>query len=234
MPLVFFGSPLVLEKTKASHLGFGKDQGQQSSLRCAEGLEKPSMSAAGAGLEKPDGPLNKKGTLFGSGTTNQKRKESRAHKQWSNMDQADPSSPSHLLKHLEALEKARDQCQQKLKAKLQEAIDGVEQPGASGSSSSANHSSKKQKVYLGKMGTWAKAVLTPAEEVLEKTQEEEEEEEVFLKKTKSGWEEVVVPKTKDKVLEKTKVHKMPKAKDLEKSKGKDLEKSKGKPVVVVG
>ena len=74
-----------------------------------------------------------------------------------------------------------------------------------------------------------KAVLTPAEEVLEKAQEEEGEE-VVLKKTKSGWEEVVAPKTKNKVLEKTKVQWMPKAQDLEKSKGKDSKKSKGKPV----
>ena len=155
------------------------------------------------------------------------------------MEQADPSSPSHLLKHLEALEKARDKCQQKLQATLQEAIDGVEQLGASGSSSSANPPSKKQKSLekdiaqegrRGKMGFRAKAVLTPAEEVLEKAHKKEEEE-VVLKKTKSGWEEVVVPKTK--VLEKTKGHKMPKAQDLEESKGQDLEKSKGKPVVVV-
>ena len=155
----------------------------------------------------------------------------------------DPSSPSCLMKHLEALEKAKEKCQAKLKEQLQEAIDGV---GTSSSASSSNPPQKKQKslekdtaskeekqrqVVLektGKMG-FRRATLTPAEKVLEKTQQEEEEwvevpeeveEEVVLKKTKVGWEEVVVPKAK--VLEKTKVHKMPKAKDLEKSSGRPL------------
>lgn len=47
---------------------------------------------------------------------------------------------------------------------------------------------------------------------------------MVLKKTKSGWEEAVLEKTKGKeVLEKTpKVMKMPKAMDLEKSFGKKL------------
>ena len=40
------------------------------------------------------GPENKKGRLFGSGTTNEARKTKRASKQWSALEQADPSSPS--------------------------------------------------------------------------------------------------------------------------------------------
>ena len=192
-----------------------------------------------------EGPRNKKGRPFGSGTTNQKRKELRKEKQWSYMEGADPTSPECLVKHLEALEKAKEKCQAKLKEKLQEAIDTV---GPSSSASSSKPPEKKEnaaqeakrKVVLektGKMGS-RKAQLISAGEVLEKTQkkeeewvevpEEVEEFEVVMKKTKVGWEEVVVPKTKvlekSKVLEKTKPHKIAKKKDLEKSK---------RPVVVV-
>ena len=58
-------------------------------------------------MEPPEIPKNKKGRPFGCGTTNAKRRELRKEKQWSAMENADPSSPEHLLKHLEALEKAQ-------------------------------------------------------------------------------------------------------------------------------
>ena len=189
----------------------------------------------------PEGPRNKKGRPFGSGTTNAKRRELRQEKQWSALEGQDPSSPSCLMKHLEALEKAKEKCQAKLKEQLQEAIDGV---GTSSSASSSNPPQKKQKslekdtaskeekqrqVVLEKPGKkgFRRATLTPAEKVLEKTQQEEEE---WVEVPEEVEEEVVVPKAK--VLEKTKVRKMPKAKDLEKSSAKDLEKSSAKPLVV--
>lgn len=56
-----------------------------------------SGSGPAAGLEKPDGPKNKKGRPFGSGKT-KKRREDRASKQWSAMGQADPSDAEHALK----------------------------------------------------------------------------------------------------------------------------------------
>ena len=190
----------------------------------------------------PEGPRNKKGRPFGSGTTNAKRRELRKEKQWSALEGQDPSSPSCLMKHLEALEKAKEKCQAKLKEQLQEAIDGV---GTSSSASSSNPPQKKQKslekdtaskeekqrqAVLEKPGKkgFRRATLTPAEKVLEKTQQEEEE---WVEVPEEAEEEVVVPKAK--VLEKTKVRKMPKAKDLEKSSAKDLEKSSGRPLVVV-
>ena len=179
----------------------------------------------------PEGPRNKKGRPFGSGTTNAKRRELRKEKQWSALEGQDPSSPSCLMKHLEALEKAKEKCQAKLKEQLQEAIDGV---GTSSSASSSNPPQKKQKslekdtaskeekqrqVVLEKPGKngFRRATLTPAEKVLEKTQQEEEE---WVEVPEEVEEEVVVPKAK--VLEKTKVHNMPKAKDLEKSSGRPL------------
>ena len=61
-------------------------------------------------MEPPQGPNNKKGRPFGSGTTNEKRKESRKHLQWSALENANPSDPDHLLGHLKALEKAQKRC----------------------------------------------------------------------------------------------------------------------------
>ena len=93
--------------------------------------------------------------------------------------------------------------------------------GASSSSSGGNPPAKKQKslekdsankMSLGKKGPREKPTLTPANEVLEKTQKKDN---VVLEKTQTYKE----------VLEKT-TKAMPKAKDLEKSSGK-------RPLVVV-
>ena len=190
-----------------------------------------SATGSAAGLEKPDGPKNKKGRPFGSGTTNQKRRENRAKLQWSNLEQADPTSPSCLIKHLRLLEEAKEKCQQKLADRLQEAIDAQD-----AAASSSGGPAKKQKSLekdtankMGKKGPRA-AVLTPAQEVLEKTQQEELEEvvETVLVKTKNGIEEVVLEKTKGKAKAKAKgmvLEEKPKGK----AKGKEgLEKPKGK------
>ena len=170
----------------------------------------------------PEGPKNKKGRPFGSGTTNAKRRELRKEKQWSALEGQGPSSPSCLMKHLEALEKAREKCKEKLEAQIQAKLDGLEKPaGASSSSSGGNPPAKKQKslekdsankMSLGKKGPREKPTLTPANEVLEKAQKKDN---VVLEKTQTYKE----------VLEKT-TKAMPKAKDLEKSSGK-------RPLVVV-
>ena len=89
--------------------------------------------------EGVDGPKNKKGRPFGSGTTTQKKRELRAHKQWS----YNPTSPECLVKHLEALEKAKEKCQAKLNEKLQDAIDGVASDGTVSSSRAEKKSLEK-------------------------------------------------------------------------------------------
>ena len=70
----------------------------------------------------PRAPRTKKGGRGGVGQAK------RAHKQWSALEQADPSSPSHLVSHLEALEKAQKRCQQRLQEELQKAMDSSPRP----------------------------------------------------------------------------------------------------------
>ena len=184
--------------------------------------------------EAPEGPKNKKGRPFGSGTTNAKRRELRKEKQWSALEGQDPTSPECLMKHLQALEKAQTKCKQKLEAQIQARLDGLEEPdglekpgggsssssggnpGASSSSLGGNPPAKKQKSLekdtaskMGKKGPREKPTLTSADEV-EKAKAKVRE---VLEKTETFRE----------VLEKTpKVMKMPKAKDLEKSSGRPL------------
>lgn len=61
--------------------------------------------------EPPEGPKSKKGRPFGHGTTNATRRAKRAHLQWSALEKADPGSPRTLMKHLQALEEARERAQ---------------------------------------------------------------------------------------------------------------------------
>ena len=90
-------------------------------------------------MEPPEGPKNKKGRPFGSGTSNAKRRELRKEKQWSALENADPTAAEHLLKHLEALEKAQKRCQEKLTEAIQEQLENV---SLEESSSSAARPSK--------------------------------------------------------------------------------------------
>ena len=70
-----------------------------------KGLEKPVLplfwKRQWQSKRAPRAPRTKKGGPGGVGQAK------RAHKQWSALEQADPSSPSHLVSHLEALEKAQ-------------------------------------------------------------------------------------------------------------------------------
>ena len=91
-----------------------------------KGLEKPVLplfwKRQWQSKRAPRAPRTKKGGPGGVGQAK------RAHKQWSALEQADPSSPSHLVSHLEALEKAQKRCQQRLQEELQKAMDSSPRP----------------------------------------------------------------------------------------------------------
>ena len=177
--------------------------------------------------EQPKGPKNKKGRPMGSGTTNEKRKAARANKQWSNLENADPSSPTHLLKHLEALEKAQKKCQERLKEEIQKSLEKL--PGNK-KGAEVPHGGCKHRA---KSGQPRKAQLTPRSFV------DVAKEALDLEKSKGA----ASSEPSSKVLKKTKeenaqassaapmdLGKSKKEKDLEKSKAthgqnKDLEKS---------
>ena len=172
----------------------------------------------GKDMEPPQGPKNKKGRPFGSGTTNQKRRDLRAGKQWSAMEQADPSSPEHLLDHLKALEKAQKRCQEKLTEAIQASLDGVVLEEGAGSSSSTSRPNKMAKgghMQVGKDGQPRKVILTPRD--LEKST------------TKQDLEKSNSKKDLEKSNSKKDLEKSSSCKDLKKSSSKkDLKKSSSK------
>ena len=92
-------------KSLVPETGFGKAQGVGKSPLNWKVLEK---------MDQPEGPPNKKGRKFGHGTTSQARKERRKGMQWSALEKADPTDPTVLAKHLEALEKAKARCQERM------------------------------------------------------------------------------------------------------------------------
>lgn len=166
-------------------------------------------------MDQPEGPPNKKGRKFGHGTTSQARKERRKGMQWSALEKADPTDPTVLAKHLEALEKAKARCQERMAdavTKKLEQLSTSDEPRAGGAK------------HRGKSGQPRKAVLTPA----------------AAASSSSGLEKPTATLEKEGKKKKSKP-----AQDLEKSKPKDLEKSQGstthgsatkgleKPVVVV-
>jgi len=104
-------------------------------------------------MDQPEGPPNKKGRKFGHGTTSQARKERRKGMQWSALEKADPTDPTVLAKHLEALEKAKARCQERMAdavTKKLEQLSTSDEPRAGGAK------------HRGKSGQPRKAVLTPA------------------------------------------------------------------------
>ena len=101
-------------------------------------------------MDQPEGPPNKKGKKFGHA---QARKERRNGMQWSALERADPTDRTVLAKHLEALEKAKARCQEKMAdavAKKLEQLSTSDEPRAGGAK------------HRGKSGQPRKAVLTPA------------------------------------------------------------------------
>ncbi len=157
--------------------------------------------------QAPEGPKNKKGRPFGSGTTNAKRKEARKHLQWSALENAaNPSDPAHLLEHLKALEKAQKKCQERLAEEIQNSLDACSSGEPAPKAAKTAGGSKQ----VGKDGQPRKATLTPSKDLekskgLEKSQNSKD-----LKKSK--------------------------AKGLEKSKaaeGIPLAEGLGKPLVIV-
>jgi len=124
--------------------GFGKTQGVGKSPLNWKVLEK---------MDQPEGPPNKKGRKFGHGTTSQARNERRKGMQWSALEKADPTDPTVLAKHLEALEKAKARCQERMAdavTKKLEQLSTSDEPRAGGAK------------HRGKSGQPRKAVLTPA------------------------------------------------------------------------
>ena len=104
-------------------------------------------------MDQPEGPPNKKGRKFGHGTTSQARKERRKRMQWSALEKADPTDPTVLAKHLEALEKAKARCQERMAdaaTKKLEQLSTSDEPRAGGAK------------HRGKSGQPRKAVPTPA------------------------------------------------------------------------
>ena len=167
-------------------------------------------------MDQPEGPPNKKGRKFGHGTTSQAREERRKGMQWSALEKADPTDPTVLAKHLEALEKAKARCQERMAdavTKKLEQLSTSDEPRAGGAK------------HRGKSGQPRKAVLTPA---------------AAAASSSSGLEKPTATLEKEGKKKKSKP-----AQDLEKSKPKDLEKSQGstthgsatkgleRPVVVV-
>ena len=135
--------------------------------------------------------------------------------QWSALEKADPTDPTVLAKHLEALEKAKARCQERMAdavTKKLEQLSTSDEPRAGGAK------------HRGKSGQPRKAVLTPA----------------AAASSSSGLEKPKATLEKEGKKKKSKP-----AQDLETSKPKDLEKSQGstthgsatkgleKPVVVV-
>ena len=88
-------------KSLVPETGFGKAQGVGKSPLNWQVLEK---------MDQPEGPPNKKGRKFGHGTASQAKKERRKGMQWSALEKADPTDPTVLANHLEALEKAKERC----------------------------------------------------------------------------------------------------------------------------
>ena len=70
-----------------------------------------------------EGPPNKKGRPFGSGTTNATRKANRAHLQWDRLAGENPADPQVLVRHLEQLEAAQKKCQARLQEELGKALE---------------------------------------------------------------------------------------------------------------
>ena len=104
-------------------------------------------------MDQPEGPPNEKGRKFGHGTTSQARKERRKGMQWSALEKADPTDPTVLAKHLEALEKAKARCQERMAdaaTKKLEQLSTSDEPRAGGAK------------HRGKSGQPRKAVHTPA------------------------------------------------------------------------
>ena len=104
-------------------------------------------------MDQPEGPRNKKGRKFGHGTTSQARKERRKGMQWSALEKADPTDPTVLAKHLEALEKAKARCQERMAdaaTKKLEQLSTCDEPRVGGAK------------HRGKSGQPRKAVPTPA------------------------------------------------------------------------
>ena len=135
--------------------------------------------------------------------------------QWSALEKADPTDPTVLAKHLEALEKAKARCQERMAdavTKKLEQLSTSDEPRAGGAK------------HRGKSGQPRKAVLTPA----------------AAASSSSGLEKPTATLEKEGKKKKSKP-----AQDLEKSKPKDLETCQGstthgsatkgleKPVVVV-
>jgi hypothetical protein len=163
--------------------------------------------------QAPEGPKNKKGRPFGSGTTNAKRKEARKHLQWSALENAaNPSDPAHLLEHLKALEKAQKKCQERLAEEIQNSLDACSSGEPAPKAAKTAGGSKQ----VGKDGQPRKATLTPSKD-LEKSK--------GLEKSQNS-----------KDLKKSKAKGLEKSKDLEKSKaaeGIPLAEGLGKPLVIV-
>ena len=103
-------------------------------------------------MDHPEGPPNRKGRKFGHGTTSQARKERRKEQQWSALEKADPSDPAVLASHLEALEKAKVRCQERMADAVTKAMEQL-------STSDTKAGGAK---HRGKSGQPRKAVLTPA------------------------------------------------------------------------
>ena len=135
--------------------GFGKSQ----SFKKISDLEKSEM-------EPPDGPKNKKGRPFGSGTTSATRKANREHLQWDRLAGENPSDPQVLVRHLEQLESAQKKCQARLQAELGKALERQQEKdilAASAAKMKRSHSVAGGCKSRGKDGTARKAILTPAE-----------------------------------------------------------------------
>ena len=113
-----------------------------------------------------EGPPNKKGRPFGSGTTNATRKANRAHLQWDRLAGENPADPQVLVRHLEQLEAAQKKCQARLQEELGKALERQREEDLAAAeaakkkrSNSVAGGSKK----WGKDGTARKVILTPAE-----------------------------------------------------------------------
>ena len=142
----------------------------------------------------------------------QGKKERMKHLQWSALENADPSSPDCLLKHLEGLEKAQRACQGKLEAALTRGLEKLKVSGKPGGSK-----------HLGKDGAPRKASLTPGKDLEKSAVSAGSSSSTGLGKPKKEEPWVGVKRRKGKALEK--------AKSLEKD--ASLTTGLDKPVVVV-
>ena len=141
-------------------------------------------------MDQPEGPPNRKGRKFGHGTTSQARKERRKDQQWSALEKADPSDPAVLASHLEALEKAKARCQERMADAVTKAMEQL----------STSDSKAGGAKHRGKSGQPRKVVLTPASPFDSLEKESKKKAAKDLEKSKKGLE-----KSKD--LEKPKVEK---------------------------